>query len=497
MPFWTPLQQFQPSRSSARCYTSISAMGSQQPPEEGSETSFWAAVFTEEPPNILCGVLTGLNLHRFTPHQHLTTNESLTETPLLHQPFHDALPPPLQRLVQRYHTNLNLANVHLRRALDALELLGRQPGAYLRDPDLAAGDLTPPTEAPFPAASGLQPGEPVQVPPAVRHHLPTLPTRALVLQNTSTQTTPMHFTTHQTQQTDIVITPPLSMRNSRPPHAQTVATLPPKPTSTLLSATPHSRPAKPSQRAALRHHLSPQTSLPLPPQPTATPPNITSAANKQPNPDHWQYAELMENPPPPALPSVFTAPIGGTPRRAPKRRHGLPPRNEHASHKTATLIRAVDPPCQNPALPPFSLHSNLHNHQQLHLDNRSVLHRLFHSNSLPPHRLQTGGLRHLLQHKPPIHALPYKPSTALSRTHGPHTISLSNPHNSHNNQPPLYQQPIFRGEPPPQSQPYQTPPQTPSTPVRVLYDANGRPLPPGQQPYFPEDDPWHADNYQR
>ena len=57
---------------------------------------------------VLCGVLTDLNLHRFTLHQHLTTNESLTETPLLHQPFQEALPLPLQRLVQRYHTNLNL-----------------------------------------------------------------------------------------------------------------------------------------------------------------------------------------------------------------------------------------------------------------------------------------------------------------------------------------------------------------------------------------------------
>ena len=113
-------------------------MAFQQPPDEGSDTSFWASVFKEEPPNVLCGVLTDLNLHRFTLHQHLTTNEPLTETPLLHQPLRQALPPPLQRHVQRYHTNLNLANVHLQRALDALDHLGRQPpSAYLRNPDLA------------------------------------------------------------------------------------------------------------------------------------------------------------------------------------------------------------------------------------------------------------------------------------------------------------------------------------------------------------------------
>ena len=72
-------------------YVRISAMASQQPPEEGSDTSFWASVFTAEPPNVLCGVLTDLNLHRFTLHQHLTNNEALTETQLLHQPFQQAL----------------------------------------------------------------------------------------------------------------------------------------------------------------------------------------------------------------------------------------------------------------------------------------------------------------------------------------------------------------------------------------------------------------------
>ena len=126
----------------------FSAMASQQPPEEGSDTSVWASVFTEEPPNVLCGVLTDLNLHRFTLHQRLTTNEVLTETPLLHQPSQQALPPALQRRAHHYNTNLNLANVHLRRALDALDYLGRHPpSVYLRNPDAETDDHPPPATA--------------------------------------------------------------------------------------------------------------------------------------------------------------------------------------------------------------------------------------------------------------------------------------------------------------------------------------------------------------
>ena len=48
--------------------------------------------------------------------------------------------------------------------------------------------------------------------------------------------------------------------------------------------------------------------------------NITSAANKQPNSDHYQHCDLIPGPivpkpPPPALPSDFRNPIGGTPAR--------------------------------------------------------------------------------------------------------------------------------------------------------------------------------------
>ena len=53
-------------------------MSFQQPPDESAETSFWAAVYTEEPPNVLCGVLTDLNLHRFTLHQQLIIGTVIT-----------------------------------------------------------------------------------------------------------------------------------------------------------------------------------------------------------------------------------------------------------------------------------------------------------------------------------------------------------------------------------------------------------------------------------
>ena len=144
-----------------------------QPPDESSESSFWAAVYDEDPPHILCGVLTDLNLHRFTLHQHLTTNAAPTETPLLHQTFQDALPPAIQRL-RNYNTNLYLANVHLHRALDALDAMGRHPPSiYLRNPDTATTILLhPPSLSLLFPPSTLSPGQPVALPPAIQHYLP-------------------------------------------------------------------------------------------------------------------------------------------------------------------------------------------------------------------------------------------------------------------------------------------------------------------------------------
>ena len=117
-------------------------MSSHQPPIEGSDTSFWASVNTYERPNVLCGVITDINLHRFTLHQHLTTHRALTETPLLHPPFQQALPDALHTHIQLYTSSIHQIEVHLRRALTALDALCLSPRAgvhrrrrlSLRDP---------------------------------------------------------------------------------------------------------------------------------------------------------------------------------------------------------------------------------------------------------------------------------------------------------------------------------------------------------------------------
>ena len=113
-----------PTRSFALHH--LRAMSSHQPPSEGSDASFWASVYTHERPNVLCGVITDINLHRFTLHQHLTTHRALTETPLLHPPFQQALPDALQTHVQLYTTSIHQIDIHLRRALTALDTMGRR-----------------------------------------------------------------------------------------------------------------------------------------------------------------------------------------------------------------------------------------------------------------------------------------------------------------------------------------------------------------------------------
>ena len=135
--FWDLLfpQPFEPLTLSFALHH-LCAMSSHQPPSEGSDTSFWASVYTQERPNVLCGVITDVNLHRFTLHQHLTTHRALTETPLLHPPFQQALPNALQTHIQLYTTSVHQIEIHLRRALTALEALGRHPpSVYLQELD--------------------------------------------------------------------------------------------------------------------------------------------------------------------------------------------------------------------------------------------------------------------------------------------------------------------------------------------------------------------------
>ena len=153
-------------------------MSTPQPPDESAESSL-AAVYTEDAQPVLCGILTDLNLHRFTLHQQLTTHDSLSETPLWREPLHNNLPTPITQLLQQYRVHINLATTQLRKALDVLDTLGRrQPSANLLDPTLIPSDFSPLTQPVFPPTSTLQPGEQVHIAPNIQYHLPTTPTRA-------------------------------------------------------------------------------------------------------------------------------------------------------------------------------------------------------------------------------------------------------------------------------------------------------------------------------
>ena len=132
-----------------------SAMSAHPPPSEASDSSFWASVYTQEPPNVLCGVLTDLNLHRFTLHQHLSTHRALTETPLLHTPFQQALPEALQPHLQLYTSSIHQIEVHVRRALTALDALGRHPPrVHIQELDSTLDDDSA-SEILFPTADEL------------------------------------------------------------------------------------------------------------------------------------------------------------------------------------------------------------------------------------------------------------------------------------------------------------------------------------------------------
>ena len=177
-----------------------------------------AAVYDEDPPHILCGALTDLNLHRFTLHQHLTTNAALTETPLLHQTFQQAF-------IRNYNTNLNLANVHLRRALDALDSMGRHPPRmYLRNPDTGNDDPpAPPLSLHFPH-------------PALCHRAnqslfrqrSDIISLLFNLEHGSSNTIPHRPLQHTLPPTPLSkqtsLTHPCSTRNSKPHHVPTSAT---------------------------------------------------------------------------------------------------------------------------------------------------------------------------------------------------------------------------------------------------------------------------------
>ena len=156
----------QPFELPTRSFAShpLCAMSSHQPPSEGSATSFWASVYTHERPNVLCGVITDINLHRFTLHQHLTTHRALTETPLLHPPFQQALPDAL-------HTFNFIPAVSTRlRSTCAGHSQPLMPCVYLQELESTVDDDSA-SEILLPTPNELLPGHTIHLPPITRHSL--------------------------------------------------------------------------------------------------------------------------------------------------------------------------------------------------------------------------------------------------------------------------------------------------------------------------------------
>ena len=373
-------------------------MASNPPPSEGSESSFWASVYQPGSPTTLSGVLTDLNLHRFTLHQHLSTHRALTETPLLHPPFQEAMPEAMQQHLRLYTASFQQIDVHVRRALTALDALGRHPPrVYFQDTDSTFDDDSA-SEVLLPTADDLLPGRTIQLPRITRHTIGTTSPAPSTFQHCSVQTPSVHFH-HQSTQTDTLT---LLM------HEEQQTTPQPEPWSTAIqtdSLTSHATAQTELHSIVLSPAFATPTPLPTTATPTTTtgctqtttaappPADAPSLSNKQPNTDplQWQYANFIPTPqvdqiPPAAGPADFTSPIGGTPgthgQKLPRVR---PPHSALGSARADpphTLMPATAPQCQNPApLHPtlFCLnHHNRHpcNRHQPTMHRRRQLHRL-------------------------------------------------------------------------------------------------------------------------
>ena len=292
------------------------------------------------------------------------------------------------------------------------------------------------------------------------------------------------------QQTDFVIEPLLFHEEQQ--------TTPRPDTCNVPTQTDHHAivlyPSFASPKAAATSNLPTSSSTATPT--TVAPPNITSASNKQPNADHWQYAELipgpaLDNPPPPALPSDYTDPIGGTPRRA---RSKTPPRSTAPTRtRSPTQARHPDPRYGSPV--PKSSSATFLTSQPSPA--------AFVQPKRPPLTLQ-------YQQPPPAHGQPTVPPpgwwpTTPSASHAPQPSSLPQAFYAQAPHPwPAYYQPPQTAPPtqaPPPTHPTFSQPNPtvrltpPGTDPNILFDEYGRPLPPAQQPYVPEHDPWRADNH--
>ena len=303
----------------------------------GADQTFWAAVYTLQPPHALMGVLTDLLVHRFVLHQHLEGHTALADTPIGHQPLTDTLPPPVQRLIAIYHSNVQRAQHHTHLALRAIDTLARFPPAeYFTDPNLSAA--TSPTQTISSSTNSLR-----------FYPVPTAAARHTTVQDATTQTFPPSISVmaqplpplllHESQQT----TPRPSIHNR---YTQTdIHGIVQAPAFASLT------PILPNSQA------DSSTSTTGTPPPTSHTP--TSAANKKPH-DRWQYANLIPTPPvtlpeQPLQPPTFPSPIGGTPRN---RHSKTPPRAT-----TPNRVRQPDPRTGSPTPQRSAPHPTPHHYQ--------------------------------------------------------------------------------------------------------------------------------------
>ena len=435
------------------------------PHVESADQSFWAAVYTLEPPHTLMGVLTDLHIHRFLLHQHLSTHTALTETPIGHEPITDTLPPPIQRIIAVYHSNLQRAQHHTRLALNALDALARFPPAtYFTDPHL------------FPSDHHSQPTSDNPTVPR-RYPLPATTGSGNTFQHATTQTNPAwvsvldnpiqapHF--DQSQQTT-----PRPATHGR--HIQTdIHAIIQFPAFAAIPTTP------PTEQLPSSSGAAPTTFDTATPTPTA-------AANKQPH-ERWQYVNLIPTPTvtPPApsdQPIDFPSAIGGAPRNSKRSktppRTTTPPRVRYPDPRTGSpnpKSRATThsaPPQPTPAAPPVPKRP-------------------------PPSLYQSQPTFHPTQPVPSASQW----STFQGETSTPHpSATTPTPHQPPHAWPahyPVARQPAQHHIPPQHAAPAAA---TTTTPIllplpRAYYDEQGRPLPAHLQPYDPDNDPWMAGNH--
>ena len=241
-------QPFEPPTRSFASHP-LCAMSSHQPPSEGSDTSFWASVYTHERPDVLCGVITDINLHRFT----LSTLHSNKPCRMHYTPTFNFIPAVSTRLKSTYAG-------HSQPLMPWDDTL---PVSISKSWSLPSTTTPPPR-----SYSQRQMNSSLGTPSICRQLLVTtsaachpLPASCNILQF---RPLPLISTTNpfrQTPSSRLCV----SMRHSRPLHTQNLGRPPPKPTSPLLTPQPKlsSTLLFVSRLLPLPTHLP---HLPLPPQ---------------------------------------------------------------------------------------------------------------------------------------------------------------------------------------------------------------------------------------